>query len=211
MRNKYADYHVFNRLTDAREAVRQLGIDVDCIIEYKGKYYVHDDYFPSVFDPKSTPKAIEDIRKIFEYIKKGSKFDAFGETTFNGTKYMLVRQGKSGDILMVNEDGELFNRIGRIVDGRLAVLDIVFFPEPEDIVFTPVVTTRSENTDIMVGWELRYDGVVNNYMRFTYSFLGSNSSSEEFIFPVGQQTINIYDLRINVIEAGYNKIEYVIL
>ena len=145
------------------------------------------------------------------YIKKSSKFDAFGETTFNGTKYMLVRQGKSGDILMVNEDGELFNRIGRIVDGRLAVLDIVFFPEPEDIVFTPVVTTRSENTDIMVGWELRYDGVVNNYMRFTYSFLGSNSSSEEFIFPVGQQTINIYDLRINVIEAGYNKIEYVIL
>ena len=70
MRNKYADYHVFNRLTDAREAVRQLGIDVDCIIEYKGKYYVHDDYFPSAFDPKSTPKAIEDIRKIFEYIKK---------------------------------------------------------------------------------------------------------------------------------------------
>ena len=144
-------------------------------------------------------------------IKKGSKFDAFGETNFNGTKYLLERKRKSGDILMINENGELFDRIGRIVDGRLAVLDIVFFPEPEDIVFTPVVTTRSENTEVLEGWELRYDGIVNNYMRFTYTTLGDNGKAEEFIFPTGQQTIVINDLRINVIEAGYNKIEYVIL
>ncbi len=145
------------------------------------------------------------------YIKKDSKFEAFGETTFNGEKYMLVRQGKSGDILMINGNGELFNRIGRIVEGRLAILDIVFFPEPEDIVFTPVITIRSENTEVLNGWELRYDGIANNYMRFTYSTLGANGQAEEFIFPTGQQTIIINDLRINVIEAGYNKIEYVIL
>ncbi len=145
------------------------------------------------------------------YIKKNNKFEPFGETTFNGEKYMLVKQGKSGDVLMINGNGELFDRIGRVVDGRLAVLDITFFVEPEDVLFTPVVNTRSENTEVMDGWELRYDGIVNNYMRFTYSTLGENGQAEEFIFPTGQQTIIINDLRINVIEAGYNKIEYVIL
>ena len=145
------------------------------------------------------------------YIYKNSNFDAFGETTIDGKTYMLVRQGKSKDILIVDENGEVYNRIGRIIGDRLAILDIEFFVEPDDVKFTPVINTRSETTDVLSGYELRYDGVSNNYMRFTYSTLGENGQSEEFMFPLGQNTIEIKGFRINVIEAGYDKIEYVIL
>lgn len=144
-------------------------------------------------------------------IKKNSHFEVFGEVNLKGTTYMLVRQGKSNDILLIDEQGGVFDRIGRVVDGRLAVLDIQFFVEPQDVLFTPVVNTRSEVSDVLTGYEIRYNGVVNNYVRFSYSTLGENKTTEEFVFPTGQQTIEIKGFRINIIEAGYDKIEYVIL
>lgn len=145
------------------------------------------------------------------YIYKNSHFEALGETNIDGAVYMLVKQGKSKDILLVDEKGEVYPRLGRIVDDRLAILDIEFFVEPDDVKFTPVVSTRSETSDVISGYELRYSGVSNNYMNFTYSTLGDNGQSEEFSFPLGQGTIEIKNFRINVIDAGYDKIEYIIL
>lgn len=144
-------------------------------------------------------------------IKKNSNFEAFGETNINGKRYMLVHQGKSNDVLLIDEQGGLYDRIGRVVDGRLAILDIQFFVEPEDLLFTPVINTRSEISDVVSGYEIRYNGVANNYVRFSYTTLGENSQTEQLMFPIGQQTIEIKGFRINIIEAGYDKIEYVIL
>lgn len=145
------------------------------------------------------------------YLEKDSNYEGFGQVNLNGETYMTVRQGNEGDILLVDGNGEIFNRIGRIVDGRLAILDITFFVEPSDVRLNPVVTTRSETTDVLSGYELIYNGVSSNYMRFTWVNLGTGASAEEFSFPAGQDTIEINGMRINVIDAGYNKIEYVIL
>lgn len=145
-------------------------------------------------------------------IKKDSEYTGFGEVTINGENYMLVRQGnKENDILLINGDGEVYNHIGRIVKNRLAILDINFTLEPKDVLFVPVVATRTEKSDYLSGFELRYDGIKNGEMVFTYTTLGEECYDQEYTFPVNQHTIEIEGLTIDVKEADYNKIEYTIL
>ncbi len=145
------------------------------------------------------------------YLKKNQTYSAFGEVTLKGEKYMLVHPGKSKDVLLVNGDGEIFQHLGRIVDDRLAVLDITFFVEPEDVRLTPVVNTRSETSEVLEGFELIFDGLSDNTLHFTYNTFGDEPISEEYIFPAEEENIEIKDIKINVISADYNKIEYVIL
>lgn len=145
------------------------------------------------------------------YIEKDSKFEPLGQARVDGKEFMLVRQDKENDILLVDGDGVLYNKIGRIRDERLAVLEVRFFIEPEDVIFTPVVNTRSETTGIIGGYELRYEGLDGKEMRFSYTTLGENGSKEEFTFPSEEQTIEIKNFKINVINVDYNNIEYIIL
>ncbi len=144
------------------------------------------------------------------FIKKKSNYEAFGEVYLKGEPYLLVRQNKAGDILLIDGDGSVYNHIGRIVDGRLAILDIQFFVEPEDVVFTPVVNTRAENTEVLSGYELRYNGIDDGVMKFTFTTFGEEPIAEEYTFPFDSQNIEINGFKINVISAGYNRIEYVI-
>lgn len=145
------------------------------------------------------------------YIKKDADFKAFGEVKFNNETYMLVRQGKSNDILLVNEDGEIFNKIGRMVDDRIAVLNVDFHVEPDDIVMLPVINTRTEVSDLLEGYELIYDGIEDQKIGFTYRLLGDMNAEDKFEFPLDSTVININGIKVNIIDAGYNKIEYIIL
>jgi len=145
------------------------------------------------------------------HIKKDNVFEAFGEVTFDNTRYMLVRQGKNKDIILVNEDGEIFNRIGRMVGNRIVILDVIFHVEPDNVIMTPVINTRTEMSEILDGYELIYNGIRDNHMVFTYKLLGEMEMEDEFVFPLDSTIIDINNIRINVLDATYNKIEYIIL
>lgn len=146
------------------------------------------------------------------YVKKDAAYTGFGEVTIDGEKYMLVRQGKhDNDVLLINGDGEIYNRIGRIVKGRLAILDITFVVEPEDVQFVPVVSTRMEKSDYLSGFELRYNGIKDGQLVFTYTTLGEECFDQEYKYPLNQQKIEIGDLKIEIQEADYNKIQFTIM
>lgn len=145
------------------------------------------------------------------YINKNANFKAFGEVKFEGRRYMLVRQGNSKDILLVNDEGEFFNRIGRMIRNRIVILDVVFNLEPRDVSMTPVISTRTEETDTLDGYELIYNGIKDNNMVFTYRTLGDMEISEKITFPLDNKTININNITLEVIKAGFNKIEYIVL
>ena len=145
------------------------------------------------------------------HIKKDAEFKAFGEVKFDGVRYMLVRQGNSKDVLLVNEEGKFLNRIGRMIGGRIVILDTQFHLEPNDVVMTPVISTRTEVSDTLYGYELVYDGIKDNQMVFTYKTLGEPEMVDEFAFSLDNNLIDINNIRLNVINAGHSKIEYVIL
>ena len=124
---------------------------------------------------------------------------------------MLVKKGKDKDILLVNDEGEIYHKIGRMVGNRIAVLDIDFVIEPDDVYMLPSVSTRTEVSEIIDGYELIYNGIKDDNMVFTYNILGDMAMSDEFVFPLNSRIIEINNIRINVLDAGYNKIEYIIL
>ena len=145
------------------------------------------------------------------HIRKNSEYNAFGEVTFGDTRYMLVRQGKSKDIILVNEDGEIFNRIGRMVGKRIVILDIDFHVEPDDVIMTPAINTRTEMSETLDGYELIYNGIRDDQLVFTYKLLGEMEMEDEFVFPADSKIIDINNIRIDVLEATDKKIEYMIL
>ncbi|MBO4294762.1 MAG: hypothetical protein J5896_04885 [Alphaproteobacteria bacterium] len=144
------------------------------------------------------------------YIHKNGKYNAFGEVKYEGEKYLLVREGKSNDILLVNGDGEIYNHIGRIVDGRLAVLSAQFYLSPEDLRMLPVVETRTENSEETSGFVLSYDGLSKDgtEMLFTYQEVGYDP--ESIRFSICDEFIEIHGLEIDVFNASEDKIEYMI-
>lgn len=68
---------------------------------------------------------------------------------------------------MVKPDGQLFDEIGQIRNGRLAVLDATFVPTPDTLRMYPVKTSKTEQTKPVKGFDIKYDGVRDGKMWFT--------------------------------------------
>jgi len=143
-------------------------------------------------------------------IKKNYKYEAFGEVTYGGVTYLLVRKEKDKDVILVNQEGEIYNHIGRILDGRLIVLDAEFYPYPKDLKMLPVVDTRVEKSENAEGYVLTYDGLDKggDEMVFTYHEFGKDP--EEIRFSICDEFIEIHGLHIDIFDASEDKIEYMI-
>ncbi len=142
-------------------------------------------------------------------IRKNGHYTAFGEVTHNGETYMLVHPGKSKDVLLVKGNGELYEHIGRIVDGRLAVLSPVFYITPDDLKMVPVVHTRVETSGDDNGYHLIYEGLDNNGNDVIFT-LKENGASQQVRFSICDERINIRGMDIDIFDVSEKKIEYMI-
>lgn len=172
------------------------------------KTYRTDYYSTETIKP--TKNGIMDSAYSPVNIKKNAKYVAFGEVTHEGETYMLVRQEKSNDILLVNGDGEIYNHIGRISDGRLAVLSAVFYITPDDLRMVPVVNTRVENSENESGFVLSYDGLENDGDEMVFTYKEEGYDPESIRFSICDEHIEIHGLKIDVFNASEDKIEYLI-
>lgn len=144
------------------------------------------------------------------YIRRGDIFNAFGEVTLEGKRYMLVRHEDNGDILIIDGEGKVSHRIGRLVGGRLAILSNYFFVEPNDVRILPYLQSETKPNERIDSFELFYNGLDGNDMTFSYVHNGQESNVETFSFPVSDQYIEINNLKIDVLNADKNKITYII-
>lgn len=143
-------------------------------------------------------------------IKKNEKFNAFGEVTHDGETYMLVRQGKSNDIILVNGDGEIYEHIGRMVDGRLAVLSAKFYITPKDLRMVPVVNTRVETVGDTSGYSITFDGLSRDGYDMIFTYEEEGYDAEEIRFSVCDELIDIHGIQIDVFDVSEDRIEYMI-
>ena len=143
-------------------------------------------------------------------INKNATYLAFGEVTHDGETYMLVRQEDSKDILLVDGDGKIYNHIGRISDGRLAVLSTEFYLMPKDLRMVPVVNTRVESSEQESGFVLTYDGLENDGDEMLFTYTEEGYDPENIRFSICDEHIEIHGLKIDVFNASEEKIEYLI-
>ena len=63
-------------------------------------------------------------------------YEIIGESDIKGVTYQLLKPNRLGDVVLIDERGNIYPRVGRIYNDRLALLETSFLLEPEDLKFT---------------------------------------------------------------------------
>lgn len=141
-----------------------------------------------------------------------------GEADIDGRIYRLVEPNRLKDIILLDDYGNIYPRVGRIFNDRLALLRTEFQLEPEGVTFQHETAQASDEDDdnLVSSYELRYAGIENNQMVFKYKTVSAEGGSlteenKTLRFPMYDKTVAIGSLQIDVIRADGNGIDYRIL
>ena len=143
-------------------------------------------------------------------------YHAFGEVEIEGEIYRLIKANRIGDILLINSEGEIYNRVGKVYNDRLALLETAFILEPENIKFINETKNRFGDEDVVAGFEIRYIGLEDYQMVFTLLTVSPDEGKEveqvqTFKFPMYDKNIVIDGIRLEILGFDDSGIEYKIL
>lgn len=148
------------------------------------------------------------------YTKK-EKLQVIGEVTIDGERYMLLPTKQDKAVVLINGDGVPYEKMGQIRNGRLVLMLPDYIPYPANFYFEPVITSKTEQTKPVKGYDIKYGGVKLDRMLFTYydysSSGGDNGRFENISFPNKPGLIDIYGVGIKVLHAGNQKLDYILM
>ena len=187
---------------------------------YKGysvinnKTYKKDVYASKYIMPERT--VVLSSATIPSIFKERQKIDVLGEVYIDNNKYLVIPTEMSDFYAFIDSKGELWNRVGELVDGdRIVLVDTIFMPNPDAVKFISVQTTRSEQSIPTKGFDIKYDGI--RLDRIWFTFLDYNSSAgergefENISFPNKPGLIDVNGMGFRVLAADNDKIDYIVL
>ena len=147
-------------------------------------------------------------------IKAGKKYEVIGRTKVKGKTLYVVSSENPYDIFLTDEDYVLQPYLGRIRNNRLIILDNKYTISPEGYKFEPITKSRVLQSDMVSGFEIKFEGVQNNIMRFTlmeYDAGGSTGEFKDYNFENIPGIVEIAGVRIKVFDANDARLEYMIV
>ena len=141
-------------------------------------------------------------------------YEAFGEVKIDGKKYRLLEPNRIGDVVLIDDRGNVYPRVGRVYNNRLALLDTAFQLEPRDLKFVSESKNCKLEEDIISGFEIRYGGVKDYQLVFTYTNVSPNGgmpieTSKIYRFPMYDSVVEIEGVKINILSVNeISGIEY---
>ena len=147
-------------------------------------------------------------------IKGGQKYDVIARTKIDGKVNYLIDSGHSTFVYLVDEDYALMPYLGTIRNDKLVLLEEKNIISPENYKFEPVTKSRMLQSDIINGFEIKFEGVQNGMMLFTlmeYDAGGSTGEFSKYNFDNQPGVINIAGVKIKVFSAEDTRLEYMIL
>lgn len=141
-------------------------------------------------------------------------YEVIGESDINGVTYRLLEPNRLGDVVLIDMKGDVYPRVGRIYNGRLALLDTAFLLEPEDVFFVNEESEQSgSDEEVVSGFEIRYQGVENYRMVFESVEWRSDGSEdhEVYTFPVNDREVSIDGVDIEILDIDGSGLDYRIL
>ena len=149
-------------------------------------------------------------------IPAGKTLQVIGTTEIDGVEYRLIPSEWNTFVYMLKPDGTLYDEMGQIRDGRLTILDATFVPSPDNFRIEPIKVSRTEQTTPVKGYDIKYQGVNLDRMVFTYYDYAQSQSDdqgtfEELSFPVSRTVVDINGVKIKVLNADKQKLEYILL
>ena len=149
------------------------------------------------------------------YIKADKKYNIIGQVEINGLIYAVVPNPNGNEVMLVDNNGYLFNQLGVIRNDRLVLLEAEYIIQPKDFHFEPVTTSKVVQSEMTWGFEIKYAGIKLDRIVFTVmEYNPNNDDSGEFVkynYPNRPGEISIRGLKIRVYEANDAKIEYMII
>lgn len=147
-------------------------------------------------------------------IVAGQKYEVIGHSKVKGKILYLVTSENPNDIFLTDENYELQPYLGRIRNDRLIILDNKYIVTPEGFKFEPITKSRVLQSDIVSGFEIKFEGVQNNIMRFTlmeYDAGGFTGEFKYYDFENIPGIIEIAGVKIKIFSASDARLEYMIL
>lgn len=140
-------------------------------------------------------------------------YRTIGESEINGKVYRLIEPNSIGDIILIDKQGKIYKRVGRIFNDRLALLKTSFILEPEGVIFKNEVENRIGEENVISGFEVRYMGLENYQMVFKYSVVRPNGTMDmeeqkTYRFPMYDKSISIDGINLDILEVNESGIDY---
>ena len=143
-------------------------------------------------------------------------YKVVGETIIDEKKLRLIEPNRIGDVVLIDSEGKIYPRIGRIYNDRLSLLNTAFLLEPRELKFRNDFE-RSGGTDEEVsGYEIRYKGIEDYKIVFDYKTITPNGGnpmekSKTYKFPMYDKEVTIDDVRLEILNVGDNGLDYKIV
>jgi hypothetical protein len=143
-------------------------------------------------------------------------YKAIGEVKIEGTIYRLLEPNRYGDVVLIDFNGSIYPRIGRIYNNRLALLDTRFLKEPHDIKFVNETQNRNGEENVVSSIEVRYQGLEDYYMVFSYKTIAADGAEaieeqKTYRFPMYDKTVSFEGITLDILEADDAGIDYKVM
>jgi len=146
-------------------------------------------------------------------IEADKNYEMIGQITIDGKVYRLLPAVMEDYVTLIDENGYFYNRMGQIRSGYVILLDSELFPYPADLKMVNVATSKTEETEKVRGFDVRYDGIRLDRIWFTYMSYDNmeEGSFKEISFPNKPGLITIDDINFRVLKADDEKITYMMI
>ncbi len=148
-------------------------------------------------------------------VNADDEYKIVGWVTINNNKYSLVASPLDDYVFLFDEQGNLYERGGKIVDDRLQLLEDTVFAYPTDLKIKVVNKMRDSVSNVKKGYQVKYGGIKFDRLFFDYlGFDNEDSTMGEFKqinFPNKPGLIVINGIGLRVLNASDNSLTYMIL
>ena len=143
-------------------------------------------------------------------------YKIIGETEINGKIYRLLEPNRIDDVVLIDDNGKIYHRVGRIYNDRLALIETSFLLEPDDLVFDNAAKHKFDGEGVVTSVEIRYEGLKDSRMVFTLNLIepdGHLSVEEQktYTFSMYDKEVSIDGTEIEILNVDDGGIEYRLL
>lgn len=148
---------------------------------------------------------------------KNEEKKVIGQVIIDDVNYLLATSDKYSDnyVVLVDKEGRVFHKMGQIRYKRLVLMNPEYVVFPESFRLEPVTTSKSEQTEPVKGFDIKYEGLKLDRMVFTYldyaDSQGDSGRFENLSYPKNAKNIDIKGVGIKVLHASNKKLDYIIL
>lgn len=143
------------------------------------------------------------------------EYTIVGWTTINNDRYTIIETPLDDHVFLFNKDGVAYEKSGKMVDGRVQLLEDPVFVYPSDLRLNIVNKMRDDISGVKNGYQVKYGGV--KFDRIFFDYLGFDHDSDtkgefkQINFPNKPGLIVINGIGLRVLNADDKSITYMVL